>query len=58
MVGYYAERRTRPGIDEQPTAAEGMGSGIGRPHDKIVFIGQHIKEQKDAIIAELDKCLA
>ena len=29
-----AERRTRPGIDEQPTAAEGMGSGIGRPHDK------------------------
>ena len=25
---------------------------------KIVFIGQHIKEQKDAIIAELDKCLA
>ncbi len=23
---------------------------------KIVFIGQHIKEQKDAIIAELDKC--
>lgn len=25
---------------------------------KIVFIGQHIREQKDAIIAELDKCLA
>lgn len=25
---------------------------------KIVFIGQHIKELKDAIIAELDKCLA
>ena len=25
---------------------------------KIVFIGQHIKKQKDAIIAELDKCLA
>ena len=25
---------------------------------KIVFIGQHIKEQKDAIITELDKCLA
>ena len=25
---------------------------------KIVFIGQHIKDQKDAIIAELDKCLA
>lgn len=25
---------------------------------KLVFIGQHIKEQKDAIIAELDKCLA
>lgn len=25
---------------------------------KIVFIGQHIKEQKNAIIAELDKCLA
>ena len=25
---------------------------------KIVFIGQHIKEQKDAIIAELDKTLA
>lgn len=25
---------------------------------KIVFIGQHIKEQKDTIIAELDKCLA
>lgn len=24
---------------------------------KIVFIGQHIKEQKDAIIKELDKCL-
>ena len=24
---------------------------------KLVFIGQHIKEQKDAIIAELDKCL-
>ena len=25
---------------------------------KLVFIGQHIKEQKDAIIAELDTCLA
>ena len=25
---------------------------------KLVFIGQHIKEQKDDIIAELDKCLA
>ena len=25
---------------------------------KLVFIGQHIKKQKDAIIAELDKCLA
>ena len=25
---------------------------------KLVFIGQHIKEQKDAIMAELDKCLA
>ena len=25
---------------------------------KIVFIGQHIKEQKDAIIQELDKCLS
>ena len=25
---------------------------------KIVFIGQHIKDQKDAIIAELDKTLA
>ena len=25
---------------------------------KLVFIGQHIKEQKDSIIAELDKCLA
>ena len=25
---------------------------------KLVFIGQHIKEQKDAIIVELDKCLA
>ena len=25
---------------------------------KLVFIGQHIKEQKDAIIAEFDKCLA
>lgn len=25
---------------------------------KIVFIGQHIKEQKDAIIKELDKCLS
>ena len=25
---------------------------------KLVFIGQHIKEQKDAIIAELDKCQA
>ena len=25
---------------------------------KIVFIGQHIKEQKDAIITELDKCLS
>lgn len=25
---------------------------------KIVFIGQHIKEKKDAIIKELDKCLS
>lgn len=25
---------------------------------KIVFIGQHIKEQKDTIIKELDKCLS
>ena len=25
---------------------------------KIVFIGQHIKKQKDAIIKELDKCLS
>ena len=25
---------------------------------KIVFIGQHIKEQKDVIIQELDKCLS
>ena len=25
---------------------------------KLVFIGQHIKKQKDAIMAELDKCLA
>ena len=25
---------------------------------KIVFIGQHFKEQKDAIIKELDKCLS
>ena len=31
---------------------------VGDRMIKIVFIGQHIKEQKDAIIAELDKCLA
>ena len=31
---------------------------VGDRMIKLVFIGQHIKEQKDAIIAELDKCLA
>ena len=31
---------------------------VGDRMIKIVFIGQHIKEQKDAICAELDKCLA
>lgn len=31
---------------------------VGDRMIKLVFIGQHIKEQKDAICAELDKCLA
>ena len=31
---------------------------VGDRMIKIVFIGQHIKEQKNAICAELDKCLA
>jgi len=31
---------------------------VGDRMIKLVFIGQHIKEQKDAIIEELDKCLA
>ena len=42
-----------------PTAAKKKwDQELGDRMIKIVFIGQHIKEQKDAIIAELDKCLA
>ncbi len=38
--------------------AKEWDSEIGDRMIKLVFIGQHIKDEKDAICAELDKCLA
>ena len=43
---------------DNPQLQKEWDQELGDRMIKIVFIGQHIKEQKDAIIAELDKCLA
>lgn len=45
-------RKTNPQLEKE------WDEEYGDRMIKLVFIGQHIKEQKDAIIAELDKCLA
>ena len=45
-------RRNNPQLEKEG------GDEDGDRMIKIVFIGQHIKEQKDAIIKELDKCLS
>ena len=45
-------RRNNPQLDKE------WDDKYGDRMIKIVFIGQHIKEQKDAIIKELDKCLS
>ena len=45
-------------LKNNPQLMKEWDSELGDRMIKLVFIGQHIKEQKDAIIAELDKCLA
>lgn len=45
-------RKNNPQLDKE------WDEKLGDRMIKIVFIGQHIKDQKDAIIAELDKTLA
>ena len=48
----YELRKNNPQLEKE------WDEQVGDRMIKLVFIGQHIKEQKDAIIAELDKCLA
>ena len=45
-------------MQREPAVRKDWDEEYGDRMIKLVFIGQHIKEQKDAIIAELDKCLA
>ncbi len=44
-------------LKNNPQLQKEWDDELGDRMIKLVFIGQHIKEQKDAIIAELDKCL-
>ena len=41
-----------------PPLAKGWDDEYGDRMIQIVYIGQHIKEQKDEIIKELDKCMS
>ncbi len=45
-------------LKNNPQLQKEWDDELGDRMIKLVFIGQHIKEQKDAIMAELDKCLA
>ncbi len=58
MVGYNASRPARRTAQNNPQLEKEWDQELGDRMIKIVFIGQHIKDQKDAIIAELDKTLA
>ena len=62
QAGQWLATMPKDQLDEllknNPQLQKEWDDKLGDRMIKLVFIGQHIKEQKDAIIAELDKCLA
>lgn len=62
QAGQWLATMPKAQLDEllknNPQLRKEWDEKLGDRMIKLVFIGQHIKEQKDAIIAELDKCLA
>ena len=62
QAGQWLATMPKDQLDElrknNPQLEKEWAEQVGDRMIKLVFIGQHIKEQKDAIIAELDKCLA
>ena len=62
QAGQWLATMPKDQLDElrknNPQLEKEWDEEVGDRMIKLVFIGQHIKEQKDAIIAELDKCLA
>ena len=62
QAGQWLATMPKDQLDElrknNPQLEKEWDEQVGDRMIKLVFIGQHIKEQKDAIIAELDKCLA
>ena len=62
QAGQWLATMPKDQLDEllknNPQLQKEWDDQVGDRMIKLVFIGQHIKEQKDAIIAELDKCLA
>ena len=62
QAGQWLATMPKDQLDElrknNPQLEKEWDEQVGDRMIKLVFIGQHIKEQEDAIIAELDKCLA
>ena len=62
QAGQWLATMPKDQLDElrknNPQLEKEWDEQVGDRMIKLVFIGQHIKEQKDAIIDELDKCLA
>lgn len=62
QAGQWLATMPKDQLDEllktNPQLQKEWDENVGDRMIKLVFIGQHIKEQKDAIMAELDKCLA
>ena len=62
QAGQWLATMPKDQLDEllknNPQLRKEWDDKLGDRMIKLVFIGQHIKEQKDAIMAELDKCLA
>ena len=62
QAGQWLATMPKDQLDEllknNPQLQKEWDDKLGDRMIKLVFIGQHIKEQKDSIIAELDKCLA
>ncbi len=62
QAGQWLATMPKEQLDEvlknNPQLQKEWDEELGDRMIKLVFIGQHIKEQKDAIMAELDKCLA